>query len=113
MLLYLVTASGFALNLHYCGKLVTSVRFDTPAEKCFPEAMKCCRDKHIEVKVKDAHQAYTATDLAKVFAVDVPRSFYQYRPLSAQIIPLNVSSNRGPPEPPGVAIHLKNCTFRI
>ena len=74
-LLYLVTVTGFALNLHYCFNYVYSVNINTPAKSCsklLAGKMKCCHDKHFEVKVKDAHQAQSTSYLAKTFSLDLP-----------------------------------------
>ncbi len=69
ILLYLVTVTGFALNLHYCFNNIYSVSVDAPAKSCKPVAskMKCCKDKRFEVKVKDAHQTESNTLLSQTF----------------------------------------------
>ena len=74
-LLYLITVTGFALNLHYCFSYVYSVNINTPAKSCsklLAGKMKCCHDKHFEVKVKDAHQAQSTFGLAKTVNLDLP-----------------------------------------
>jgi hypothetical protein len=117
-LLYTVTVSGFALNLHYCGKLLTSVNIDAASKGCgmFAEGkMKCCKDKQIQIKVKDAHQAVFTSFVAKTFVVDVPRplfgSFIIGRPeqIGGKL------TNKAPPDIPllGVPVFLKNQSFRI
>lgn len=114
MLLYLVTASGFALNLHYCGTFITSVKIDEPAKKCSAEAMRCCHDQHIEVKVKDAHQGQSVSYSAKLFAVNLPRVQFGYQSLPAQQTLLVVCVQRGPPDTPGgTAVYIRNRVFRI
>jgi len=114
LLLYLVTASGFALNLHYCGSLITSVKIDAPAKKCSTFEMKCCHDKHVEVKVKDAHQGQSMSFSAKLHVVNLPGIVYRYSVLSAQQ-PMAVRfADRGPPNSSGgAAICIKNRVFRI
>ncbi|RYY20012.1 MAG: hypothetical protein EOP41_09370, partial [Sphingobacteriaceae bacterium] len=58
-LLYLITANGFAMNLHFCGESIASVKLNEAAKDCGMSS-KCCKNTHLEVKVKDAHQtAYT------------------------------------------------------
>jgi hypothetical protein len=74
-LLYLVTVTGFALNLHYCLSQVYSVNINTPAKSCSKVdagSMKCCHNKHFEVKVKDAHQAPSTFALSKTFNLSLP-----------------------------------------
>ncbi len=52
MMLYVVTVSGFALNMHYCFNRLRSVQIDAPANTCTKllasSKMKCCKDRHIE-----------------------------------------------------------------
>jgi len=116
-LLYTVTVSGFALNLHYCGKLLTSVNIDATSNGCgmFEGKMKCCKDKQIQIKVKDAHQAVFTSFVAKTFVVDIPRrlfgNFIIGRPeqIGAKL------ANKAPPDIPllAVPVFLKNQSFRI
>lgn len=115
MLLYLVTASGFALNLHYCGKTLQSVKIDAPAKKCGPVKMKCCRDKHLEVKVKDTHKSAASHSLlSKLFMVDLPKLPFEEYLFPEQEIAANISANRGPPDGGcKTPVYIKNCTFRI
>ena len=118
VMLYLVTVSGFALNLHYCFNRLSSVNIDAPANACIKvlkiSKMKCCKDAHVEVKVKDAHQVGTASFLAKVFALDLPKSLIAESMPAVQNIASENLSYRGPPLTPSDSpIFLKNCTFRI
>lgn len=117
MMLYLVTVSGFALNLHYCFNRLSSVNIDAPANACVKvletSKMKCCKDKHVEVKVKDAHNGVSATFLAKVFAFDLPKLTFAEFSFTLQNPPADRLPVRGPPLPPDVPIFLKNCIFRI
>ena len=116
VLLYTLTVSGFAINLHYCGKLLASVKISAPTESCTKgmHKMKCCNDKQIQVKVKDAHQNASFNFIAKTFAFDIPKTF-----LNSFLPALSVSTKKllyaasphAPPDP--VAVFVKNCTFRI
>jgi len=117
-LLYMVTVIGFALNFHYCFGYLSSVKINEPVKSCGFRAtakMKCCKDKHFEVKVKDAHQAEAQSFLAKVFAFQSPvLAFADFSFSTQQTISVN-DFERGPPKPPfnqRVAF-LKNCIFRI
>lgn len=114
MLLYLVTATGFALNLHYCGSIITSVNIDSPAKKCSTFAMSCCRDKHVEVKVKDAHQGQSISFSGKLFAVDLPVVKPAGYALSAPEVASAVIVDRGPPGVLGrTPLYIRNRVFRI
>lgn len=118
-LVYAVTASGFALNLHYCGNTVADVKINAPAKSCIkPSAkqkMKCCKDSQLTVKVKDDHQKRSSSLLQKLFAVSLPRlSFTDFlTPVQQQL--LERVLRRGPPEAPpdSLAVYLKNRTLRI
>ena len=115
-LLYLVTASGFALNVHYCMGMVRSVKIDAPAKTCSPvkKPMKCCRDKHVVVKIKDVHQAGPVSLLGKLFSFNLPKLPFEDFLFSAQKTLLEKFYDHGPPAPPDTIPHyLKNCNFRI
>jgi hypothetical protein len=113
VLLYTLTVSGFAINLHYCGKLLASVKISAPTEPC-AKSMKCCNDKQIQVKVKDAHQNASFNFIAKTFAFDIPKNFLNSF-LPAENAPVKMllyaASPHAPPDQ--VAVFVKNCTFRI
>jgi hypothetical protein len=116
--LYLVTVTGFALNLHYCGKLLTAVNINAPVKGCnnpMAAKMKCCKDKRLVVKIKDAHQTVTTCVLARLSGFEIAKlpfadiSFY-----NPSVLILN-AFDRGPPDPPlsSTPVFIKNCTFRI
>ena len=117
-LLYTVTALGFALNFHYCFNQLYSVKIDSPAS-CVKggetSKMKCCKNKHIEVKVKDAHQSGSSSFLSKLFVFDLPKLPLGDFFFSAQKLLLEKLFDRGPPlrHPDGITLFLKNCIFRI
>ncbi|MVN20103.1 HYC_CC_PP family protein [Mucilaginibacter arboris] len=113
VLLYLVTATGFALNLHFCGNSIESVKIDGPTKKCGMDS-KCCKNTHLEVKVKDAHQAVHASFTGKNLVFLVPVLSYAS---SQELLTINQFANpvpdRGPPHLNSVPVFVKNCTFRI
>ncbi|MBD1393867.1 HYC_CC_PP family protein [Mucilaginibacter glaciei] len=117
--LYAITAAGFALNLHYCGNTVASVKINTPAKSCAqPMAktkMNCCKDAKLDVKVKDDHQAEQNSFLAKVFALEIPKLPYEDMVFAAQQALVERFFDRGPPDIPfeKISVYLKNCIFRI
>src|SRR3954469_24472548 len=73
-LLYLVTVSGFAVNVHYCFGHLFAVSINAPVKGCSETgvAMDCCKDTHLVVKVKDTHQGGSVIGLAKTFVVSLP-----------------------------------------
>ncbi len=117
MMLYVVTVSGIALNLHYCGKLLASVKLELPSKSCLKvdgSKMKCCKDKQITIKVKDAHQNATFNFLAKSFVFDVPKTIFNDFVPAQQIITTRLLYTASPHAPPDkVSLFVKNCTFLI
>ena len=117
MMLYVVTVSGFALNLHYCFNRLSSVKVDVPANTCAKvlesSKMKCCKDKHLEIKVKDAHQNNSPLHWSKFFPLSLPvTAFLDFVP-ATQYFVTGISTERGPPKAPDVPLFIKNCIFRI
>jgi len=116
-MLYVVTVSGFALNLHYCFNRLSSVKVDAPANTCAKvlesSKMKCCKDKHLEIKVKDAHQNNPPLHWSKFFPLALPVTvFIDFIPAAQNHVALT-STPRGPPLVTDIPLFLKNCIFRI
>jgi len=116
--LYLITVTGFALNLHYCGKLLTAVQIDAPAKGCnnpMAAKMKCCKDKQVVVKIKDAHQTAPASFLGKIFSLQLVNRPFSDIAFNVPTIIFATGFDRGPPGPllNNVPVFIKNCTFRI
>ncbi|WCT12391.1 HYC_CC_PP family protein [Mucilaginibacter jinjuensis] len=117
-LLYTVTVLGFAINFHYCLNQVSSVQFDAPVKKCSTlrvvKTMKCCKDKKVEVKVKDGHQSSSLSFLAKTAVFVLPRITYPSFAEQPVQTSATIAFNRGPPDlgsqPP---TYLSNRNFRI
>jgi hypothetical protein len=117
-LLYLVTVMGFALNLHFCGSYLASVKIDAPVKSCgmlSARQMKCCSNKHFEVKVKDAHQSQWQSFHAKTFVFKMPALYLSDFLLDPDKFVTEKQLERGPPDPPFRKINtfLKNQVFRI
>ena len=116
-LLYLITVTGFALNLHYCGKLLTAVKIDAPAKGCNdPMAckMKCCKDKQIIIKIKDAHQTVPVCFTAKLFRFQIVPQFADFT-FNRQPVVIITAFEHIPPNRflNDTPFFIKHCTFRI
>lgn len=112
VLLYLVTATGFALNLHFCGNSIVSVKVDAPVKKCGMDS-KCCKETHLQVKVKDAHQTSHTVFTGKNLAFLVPVfNFSSFGETIFAKLPSTLLTDSGPPNL-GIPIFIQNCTFRI
>ena len=115
--LYLVTASGFALNLHFCGDSITAVSINAAAKApagC-ADGMGCCSNKHLVVKVKDAHLAQAPSLQAKLPVLAVAPLVHPYFSVNFNPAFSDGFINKHPPDPPltGISTFLKNRTFRI
>jgi hypothetical protein len=117
---YIITALGFALNLHYCGSVLAEVKIDAPVKSCkLPAAkkMKCCSDKKIDVKVNDAHESQSPSIIAKLFGFELTKIPFGDYILSAQQALLEKLCDPTPPAPPPssgkTAQFIKNCSLRI
>jgi hypothetical protein len=118
-MLYIITVVGFALNLQYCGKVITDIKINAPLHGCIKSRMaakmKCCTQKHIDIKIKDAHESGAASILAKVFAFQLPVALFAHFSFIAHPALFQKSFYEAPPQPGqySVAVFVKNCTFRI
>jgi len=117
-ILYSITVIGFALNLHYCGQMLSSVKINATTKGCgmfTARAMKCCRDKQIEVKVKDAHQGAAFLFLAKSFVAIAPQQLFSYcnLPAGLSLQRTLIGPNQAKAPPGDTPFYLKNRAIRI
>jgi hypothetical protein len=119
VLLYTVTASGFALNLHYCGTRVVAVKINAPAKSCakpFAKSeMKCCKDTKLDVKVKDGHEGQPNSFVPKTTGFNLPKLSLVDFLMPAQQAIVELLFDRGPPDAPrqNVPDFIKNRTLKI
>ncbi|WP_157799044.1 HYC_CC_PP family protein [Mucilaginibacter auburnensis] len=119
ILLYGITATGFAMNVHFCSGTVASIKINAAADKCGPdnEKMKGCSDKKVDVKVKDAHQAETSSKAPGIFSFDLPGfSLSDLIPAAHQALLEKLFDKTPPPAPPPtqkVEPFLRNRNLRI
>ncbi len=118
-LLYTVTVLGFALNFHYCFNRVSGITLNQPVKMCTSKKLsrisKCCKDKHVDVKVKDGHQGSSQQFSAQRFALDLPYTTFSKFPNTIKWLSIMPLSDRGPPIDLSArpAIFLANRTFLI
>jgi len=117
VVLYTITASGFALNLHYCFNRLASVQINAPAKSCVSglegRKMACCKDKHIEVKVKDAHQSASWFFSGKIFIGLSPKPEIPDFKTIIKAVFLPQLAYRGPPLLLPVSAYLVYRNIRI
>jgi hypothetical protein len=117
-MLYVITAAGFALNFNYCCSRLTSVKINSQVKSCnmpMPGKMKCCESKHLDVKVKDAHQGQSAAFIAKITGFELTKVPFADVFLSARQAVLIQNQAVDPPDisSSGMVTLLKNCMLRI
>jgi hypothetical protein len=116
-LLYLVTVSGFAVNVHYCFNHLFAVSINAPVKGCSAPGVKmdCCKDTHLVVKVKDAHKGGATTVFAKVFSVSLPAAVFADNYYSVKQAYLSAILYKDLPDPPpgGIPVFLMNRTLRV
>jgi hypothetical protein len=115
--LYLVTATGFALNVRFCGDAITTISINTTAKTpagCVG-GMKCCANKHLVIKVKEAHIAEAHGLLAKIPVITAAQFVQPYFSFSFGPALSEAFNCKRPPDPPlpGIDVFLKNRVFRI
>lgn len=117
---YLMSIIGIALNMHFCGGKLSSVRFAETA-KCgackkaekMGKDSDCCKNKSIEAKVKDSHQAGMKVQLPQNFSI-----LLFLKPIFADIfrdlLPVLFSKveNKPPPLSAVLSLHAYHCVFR-
>lgn len=112
--LYTITMAGVAVDLHYCCNQLVSIAVNAPAKQCGMTAFntKCCKNTHLEIKVKDAHQVGSASSLCGVFCFEMPpRPLAAFFLFTGHPLPVNFDAHG----PPGLSVRrfVKNCVFRI
>jgi hypothetical protein len=117
-LVYSINVYGLAFNVNYCLGQITSVKVGDAA-KC-PTCrgvvkMKCCKTKHVDVKVKDAHVVSDGSYLAKLVAfTPIIPQLLRFTPVWQQNHTERVVYHaQNAPPPDGRPIFIKNCSFRI
>jgi len=117
-LLYFITTTGFAVDLHFCFNRICSVSINAPARSCqkfSAKKMKCCGNKHLEVKVTDSHQgawhSFSVRTLYNQLLSLPDNAYFSHRLTFSQ----NLFAHRAPPNSPPDKTEacIKFCNFRI
>jgi len=116
-LLYLVTVSGFAVNVHYCFNHLFAVSINAPVKGCSAPGVKmdCCKDTHLVVKVKDAHKGGSTTVFSKMSTVTLPATVFAANYYQAKAAYLAAILYKDLPDPPpgDIPVFLKNRMLRV
>ena len=116
---YFGTTVGFAMSVHFCGSKILNVRINQSSSKpcCSKEVAatpdKCCKDKHIQIKISDQQQTIQSAKIPAVSNLDL---FIDLREIcdinSNTVISITRLNDREPPELSGIPLTIKHCTFR-
>lgn len=122
-LLYLASASGATMHLHYCmGQLVDAGLQHKANNKCGKCGMKktpakdngCCKDEHKFVQLAEAQKmASLQFDHLQALSnlANLPATW------EVQLLPATLNErfpiSHAPPLQVGQALYLRNCVFRI
>ena len=120
---YSFATTGTTLQLHFCMGERSDVKWDKSSEKrtcgkCGMEKREkpngCCKDEHKWIKIQDEQKANTfAYQFAQLqLAVPVYFNNYDFTPSVFTVDGL-LPNSHAPPRSCGVAIHKRNCVFRI
>ena len=120
LLMYLSTTVGFAMSLHFCGTLISSIRINHKSEKtcCASETEskedKCCKDHQIHIKVSDQQQTIQSAKIPPVsnFHLLIYRSWISDS-FSDIFTSISGLIYRGPPVISDRPLTIQNCTFLI
>ncbi len=115
---YFIVASGFAINIHYCGGKLKDISLTHNDGCCCGSKKKakgCCDEKTVVCKIKDNQKITSKTVIPtistkQVAVLHVLINFLTYQPVDAsQIKPYETP----PPDPYSDPVFLLNGNFRI
>ena len=117
---YLMMATGFNVNAHWCGNRIRFVALDSPHEKKCPCGKRemnasCCKDTHAYFKIKDTQKMSSqvvppSNESAKslrVFAFMKPEELFQ------QVDAFDIANYHAPPFKTKLPAYLTSSVLRI
>jgi hypothetical protein len=118
LLLYVSGTAGLAISLHFCGKKISNIQVNSSAKKSccgkVKEDMKCCKDKHIQIKVSDEHASVAQLKVPQTnFLYLLPQSINYIQVRAVPVALLAAEPYRGPPGTETQSLIIKNQVFRI
>jgi hypothetical protein len=116
--MYITTASGVVVNIHYCMGHVASVSYGYNDEhacgKCGMKSEKgCCHTEYKMVKLQDAHQLAKANFQFIQVPVEAPVQFMHYTSQLRDNRSLFPTTSHSPPDTRANLVYLYNNVFRI
>ena len=117
---YLITVIGLAVNMHFCGGKLSSVNL-IESPKCpscktdgkMAKTHDCCKDKSVEVKIKDNHHAALKLSLPEDFGIQLVLQHEFAHFINPVISKLFLTAvNKAPPLSAVLSLHVFHCVFR-
>jgi hypothetical protein len=116
LVIYLITSTGFALNLHYCGKTVSRISINKTTSCCAKseKPMKCCHDQTVDIRLSGNYVQAEKVNAGKTFELTLfLEPGFRFNQPAAKTAPCDILFAHGPPLITAVPIFLKNRIFRI
>ncbi len=116
--LYLTSASGMIVNLHFCGKKLALIQVNAEKIKSCCSTSKgaednCCKNQQFSIKIKDNYASVSASKIPAVKSFDLFETFrFRAENLLLTTKEFNPSLVTNP-SPLGTDLRIKNCVFRI
>lgn len=121
--LYVFASTGATVNLHYCmGKLVDKDLWQDKQSTCGKCGMDkseksdsdCCKDEHKQLKISNDHiPAVVSFQEIQLAAIIFPLSCIEAPALLPSSVTEENPNSNAPPLGSGLALHKRNCVFRI
>lgn len=120
LLMYVSTSVGFAMSLHFCGVKVSNIRINPGSKKpcCSKETEskpdKCCKDKHLNVKVTDSQRIVQPAKVPVASNHDIFLVLQRQFALNSEsFLQGSAFRFRGPRVSSPVPLNIQHCNFRI
>ncbi|MGX5856053.1 HYC_CC_PP family protein [Dyadobacter jiangsuensis] len=124
VLLYLGTATGVTLHLHYCmGEMVDLKLAESDSDHCENCGMDksqstksgCCKDEFKKIKTDDSRKGADDAfkSLSNYVAILSTKQAYQFSEPSYPSICEQHPRSNSPPRSKSVAVYILNCTYLI
>ena len=117
--LYILPAVGFSMDIHWCGKKLKLVAFDSPHEKKCPCKKEmpsgCCKDAHVSVKLADNQKIPTQLTISNKSFIKIFKAFISFSvpTLKSHALAFDFTRYHAPPYKSKLPVYLANSIFRI
>jgi hypothetical protein len=117
--IYILPAVGFSMDVHWCGKKLKVVAFDSPHEKkcpCNKEMPSgCCKDSHVSVKLSDNQKTTTQLNAPhNSFVKKInPLVSFSVPTLESHAVAFDFTKYHAPPFKSKLPVYLVNSIIRI